>query len=317
MLILILFVLVFALLCSPYMYSCITWNYSLLLFSGVFMYTNIVLYIVLSVIYFLLPQETVLTILTKMNTMFRTVFSEKVQDTETNIRETFKLNVLYPIPEKSINIWHPHGISGVTPVIHNGYRVTDIENYKPTKGVVHSMYFIIPVIKDIIRLLNAIPSDYKSISNTLKNESISITIGGTDEMGRLDGKNIQLVIKKRTGIFKIALETGIPIVPFLTYGETEIFPMSENNFLVQCNDFLYDHFRMRFPFPTLKSLNNWLKLSATPLKEIKTYSGKPINVKKISNPTKNQIAKLRDIYISRVTELFEKTNTGEYTLEII
>jgi 2-acylglycerol O-acyltransferase 2 len=281
------------------------------------MYTNIVLYIILAIIYFLLPQQVVFDILTRINQTFRTFFSEKVEETEKNIRETFKMNVLYPIPEKSINIWHPHGISGVTPVIHNGYRVTQIKNYKPTKGVVHSIYFMVPVVKDIIRLLNAIPSDYKSISDTLKNESISITIGGTDEMGRIDGKNIQLVIKRRRGIFKIALETGTPIVPVLTYGETDIFPMSENKFIVQYNNFLYDYFRMRFPFPTLKSLNNWLKLSATPLTEIKTYTGKPIIVKHIPNPSEKQIAKLRNLYIDRIRELFKKTNDGQYTLEII
>ena len=136
-------------------------------------------------------------------------------------------------------------------------------------------------------------------------------------MGRTDGKDIKLVIKKRTGIFKIALETGTPIVPVLTYGETEIFPMSENTFLVQYNDFLYEHFRIRFPFPTITSLTNWLKLSATPLNEIKTYTGKPIIVKHIPKPSKKQIAKLRDLYIARVRDLFEKTNDGQYTLEII
>ncbi len=311
------FALVFLVFCSPYMYSCITWNYSLLLFGSVFMYTNFVLYTILAIIYFMLPGSVVRSLLLDINKIIRNFFPEKIEETEKNIRETFKMKVLYPMPQKSINIWHPHGISGVTPVIHNGYRVTDITGYTPTKGVVYYYYFMMPIIKDIIRLLNAIPSDYRSIKETVQKESVSVTIGGLDEMGRTAGTHMQLVIRKRSGIFKIALETGTPLVPVLTYGETEVFPETSNAYLLQFNDFMYSNFSMKFPFPTLTSVSNWLKLGTLPLKEIKTYTGKPIMVKKIENPTNLQIAKLRRIYIRRVQELFDQTNPGEYTLEII
>jgi 1-acyl-sn-glycerol-3-phosphate acyltransferase len=265
----------------------------------------------------MLPGSVVRSLLLDINKIIRNFFPEKIEETEKNIRETFKMKVLYPIPEKSINIWHPHGISGVTPVIHNGYRVTDITGYTPTKGVVYYYYFMMPIIKDIIRLLNAIPSDYRSINETVQKESVSVTIGGLDEMGRTAGTHMQLVIRKRSGIFKIALETGTPLVPVLTYGETEVFPETTNAYLLQFNDFMYSNFSMKFPFPTLTSVSNWLKLGTLPLKEIKTYTGRPIMVKKIENPTNLQIAKLRRIYIRRVQELFDQTNPGEYTLEII
>jgi 2-acylglycerol O-acyltransferase 2 len=281
------------------------------------MYTNFVLYTILAIIYFMLPGSVVRSLLLDINKIIRNFFPEKIEETEKNIRETFKMKVLYPMPQKSINIWHPHGISGVTPVIHNGYRVTDITGYTPTKGVVYYYYFMMPIIKDIIRLLNAIPSDYRSIKETVQKESVSVTIGGLDEMGRTAGTHMQLVIRKRSGIFKIALETGTPLVPVLTYGETEVFPETSNAYLLQFNDFMYSNFSMKFPFPTLTSVSNWLKLGTLPLKEIKTYTGKPIMVKKIENPTNLQIAKLRRIYIRRVQELFDQTNPGEYTLEII
>ena len=313
----ILFAVVFLVFCSPYMYSCITWNYSLLLFASIFMYTNFVLYTILAIIYFLLPASVVSSLLLHINKIIRNLFPEKIEETERNIRETFKMKVLYPMPEKSINIWHPHGISGVTPVIHNGYRVTNIPGYTPTKGVVYYYYFMLPIIKDIIRLLNAVPSDYRTIKETVEKESLSITIGGLDEMGRTADKHIQLVIKKRSGIFKIALETGTPLVPVLTYGETEVFPETNNAFLLQFNKFIYSTFTMKFPFPTLISVSNWLKLGTIPLPEIKSYTGRPIIVKKINNPSLSQINKLRKIYISRIQELFDETNPGEYALEII
>jgi 1-acyl-sn-glycerol-3-phosphate acyltransferase len=285
-------------------------------FMGLLGYTNIIAFTVVFLVYMLLPSSITKEILLYFNQRLREVFRDRISETESNIRKTFQINVREPIPEKSINIWHPHGVSGVTPVIHNGYKITSPE-YKPTKGVVHYGYFMLPFIKDIIPLLNAIPSDEFSIRDTLQKESISITIGGIDEMSRVSHKDLQLVVRKRTGIFKIALELGIPIVPIITYGEQEVFPESDLGILKCYNDFLYKWFRFRFPFPKLNSLLNWTRLSQMPLEPIVTYTGKPVRTKKILNPSSSQIKKLRDLYIQRLQELFDETSPPGYTMTIL
>ena len=308
-------ILLFA-VCSPFLYSCITWNYSLACLSLLSLYTNLVVSIVLMIIYFILPTSAIDYLLELSNKLFRNAFSSSIEKTEDNIRKTFLIKTLYPIPEKSINIWSPHGMSGVTAVIHNGYKITD-PSYKPTKGVVHSFFFFIPVVKDIIRQLNAIPSDYSSIKRTIEKESISITLGGAKEMGIFKEKNLDVVVKNRKGIFKIALETGTPIVPIITYGENEIFPRSNIDLFDYLNDIYYYLFKLRFPFPSLTSIQNWKNISKHPLEPIHTYTGKPIIVKKNDNPTMKDIEKLKTKYIKRVKELFLKTNTRGYKLNII
>ena len=306
----------FILLFNPCLYSCVTWNYSLMAFMGLLGYTNIIAFTVVFLVYMILPSSIVKEILLYFKDRIREIFKTRIIETESNIRKTFQLNVQYPIPPKSINIWHPHGISGVTPVIHNGYRITSPE-YKPTKGVVHYGYFMLPFIKDIIPLLNAIPSDEYSIRDTLQTESISITLGGVDEMRRGSPKDLQLVVRKRRGIFKIALEMGVPIVPILTYGEQEIFPESDLGILKMYNELMYDWFRFRIPFPTLNSVINWTRLSQTALEPIVSYTGKPIRTKKIPNPTERQIKKLRDLYIQRLQDLFDETSPPGYTITIL
>jgi 1-acyl-sn-glycerol-3-phosphate acyltransferase len=306
----------FILLFNPCLYSCVTWNYSLMAFMGLLGYTNIIAFTVVFLVYMILPSSIVKEILLYFKDRIREIFKTRITETESNIRKTFQLNVQSPIPPKSINIWHPHGISGVTPVIHNGYRITSPE-YKPTKGVVHYGYFMLPFIKDIIPLLNAIPSDEYSIRDTLQTESISITLGGVDEMRRGSPKDLQLVVRKRRGIFKIALEMGVPIVPILTYGEQEIFPESDLGILKMYNELMYDWFRFRIPFPTLNSVINWTRLSQTALEPIVSYTGKPIRTKKISNPTERQIKKLRDLYIQRLQDLFDETSPPGYTMTIL
>ena len=306
----------FILLFNPCLYSCVTWNYSLMAFMGLLGYTNIIVFTVVFLVYMILPSSIVKEILLYFKDRIREIFKTRITETESNIRKTFQLNVQSPIPPKSINIWHPHGISGVTPVIHNGYRITS-PDYKPTKGVVHYGYFMLPFIKDIIPLLNAIPSDEYSIRDTLQTESISITLGGVDEMRRSSPKDLQLVVRKRRGIFKIALEMGVPIVPILTYGEQEIFPESDLGILKMYNELMYDWFRFRLPFPTLNSVINWTRLSQTALEPIVSYTGKPIRTKKISNPTERQIKKLRDLYIQRLQDLFDETSPPGYTMTIL
>lgn len=311
-----LILLLLIIITSPYLYSCITWNYGLLLMTLLLMYTNFVIYLVLLIIYLILPSEIIEDILKRIIYCVRTIFYGIIEKTEQNIHETFKIHKLYEIPERSILIWHPHGISGVTPVIHNGYRITD-PDFKPTKGVVHYFFFMIPLLKDIIKILNAIPSDYTSIKETVKKESISITIGGINEMAKTTNKQLELIIKKRKGIFKIALETGTPIVPILTYGENEVFTETDNEFLIWLNEELYNLLKFRLPIPSLQSIRNWANLLFRPLDTVHTYTGKPIYVQKIENPTEKHIKRLRQIYIKRVRELFFKTNPGEFSLKIV
>lgn len=308
--------LLFLLFLNPCLYSCVTWNYSLMAFLGLLGYTNIIAFTVVFLVYILLPSSIVKQILVYFKDKVREVFRERIIQTESNIRKTFQLHIGYPIPKKSINIWHPHGISGVTPVIHNGYRITN-PDYIPTKGVVHYGYFMLPFIKDIIPLLNAVPSDEYSIRDTLEHESLSITLGGVDEMRRSFPKDLQLVVRKRKGIFKIALELGIPIVPVLTYGEQEVFPESDLGVLKMYNEFMYTYFRFRIPFPTLNSVLNWTRLSQTPLEPIKTYTGKPILTKQIKHPKESHIKKLRDLYIQRLQELFDETAPPGYTMTVM
>jgi len=308
--------IIFSAVFTPYLYSCITWNYSLAIFSAISIYTNCVVFLVLLFIYSLLPNEVIDYLIERMSSIFRTSFSGLIEKTEKNIRETFKIHVLHKIPERSINIWHPHGMSGVTPVIHNGYKITD-SSYKSTKGVVHSFFFKLPLVKDIIRHLNAIPSDYSTMKRVVAKESISVALGGVKEMEIFKNKNIDVAVNSRKGLFKIALETGTPIVPVLTYGENEIFPKYENSFLEFINDIIYKIFTIRLPFPSITSLHNWQQMSKHPLEPIHSYTGRPIYVKKIEFPSEENIVNLRKKYVRRVKELFKKTNHNGFTLNII
>jgi hypothetical protein len=300
----------------PYFYTFTAWNYSLAVISCMLFFANVTLFMILLVFYFFLPSDVIDSFFATGWAIIKNLNHSAITKVESNIRATFPIHILHPIPDRSIRIWHPHGTGATTIGIHNVYRITDPGNTQ-TKIVVHYLFTIFPVIRDMVRYMGCISSDYGSIVDALKNNSITVGLGGAEEMGKVTEKTLELVIKKRKGIFKIALETGTPIVPVLTYGENEIFPETDNEFLLEMNQLFYEYTRIRLSLPNLVSVRNWANLLVKPLDPIHTYTGRPIYIKKIENPTDRHIRSLRNIYIRRVRELFAKTNPGEFSLKIV
>ncbi len=183
-------------------------------------------------------------------------------------------------------------------------------NYRPNHLVALPFYKYIPVVSDISHYLGLIASDYGTIKKTLqKNESVSVMLGGVREMNLADPSKMTLYIKKRTGIFKIAAETGVPIVPIITYGENELFPRSDDWFIEGVNAWLHSYLGLSLPIPSWTSLLHWFELSYRPLKPITTYVGEPIAD---NNP---EALKLK--YITAIQTLFDKTSPPDYSLDII
>lgn len=235
---------------------------------------------------------------------------------EENLQETFQLEVRYPLPSVAIYIWSPHALLSVSSVMFN-IPICRHPRYVPNHLVTLPVYHYIPVLSDIMRYMNVISSDYHSIEKTLlKKESVSLMLGGVREMNMTEDYKIQLCIRKRRGLFRIALSTGTPLVPVLSYGENEMFQRANIPAIHSLNEFLYSRFGTSISIPSFYSLRNWIDLSYRSLKPIRSYTGKPIYVKKIANPTEKEIVALRNLYIKRIEELFRETASPEYSLHI-
>jgi|688.fasta_scaffold46031_9 hypothetical protein len=235
---------------------------------------------------------------------------------ESNIRETFSLDVKYPLPPSALYVWSPHALMSISSVMYN-VGVCRHPAYMPNHLVSIPLFHYLPVISDIARYFGIIPSDYQSIEKTLaKKESVSVLLGGVREMTMVEDFKIRLCIKKRRGIFRLALTTGTPIIPVLTFGENELFSQAHSELLDTINKYLFETFGMHIPLPTVRSLFNWVELSYRPLKPIRSYTGKPIAVKQVASPTEKDIAELRDTYIKGVRDLFRETASSEYSLHI-
>ena len=235
---------------------------------------------------------------------------------ESNIQETFSLDVKYPLPPSALYVWSPHALMSISSVMYN-IGICRHSTYMPNHLVSIPLFHYVPVLSDVIRYFGIIPSDYHSIEKTLaKKESVSVLLGGVREMSMVEDFKIRLCIKKRRGIFRLALTTGTPLVPVLTFGENELFSQARSEVLDEINAYLFRTLGMHIPLPTVRSLLNWVELSYRPLKPIRSYTGKPIAVVQVSHPTEKDITELRDAYIKGVQELFGETAGSEYSLHI-
>ncbi len=273
----------------------------ILVLVGLLMGVNLVLGLLVASLYGLFPKEV----------LFESVASRvRNKQVEENIQATFRMECPEAPPPTCLFIWQPHGLISVSSVMFNG-GLCKHPNYRANHAVTLPFYHYFPVIGDIIRHLGSIPSDSNSITKTLqKGESVSVMLGGVQEMLTAEGKHMKLYIRNRTGIFRIALDTKTPLVPVLTYGENEVFPRSNEWWATEMNKLLHSYVGMAVGIPTWKALQNWFELSYRPLKPIVTHVGSPV-------PAAGDIPALRNTYIKAVEALFKKTAPAGYTLEIV
>jgi len=202
-----------------------------------------------------------------------------------------------------IFMWHPHGVFPTTLFFHTCTTITNAPTViQRAKTIVFSGLKWIPFADECIReLLDILYSDYDSMKQALvENTSISLYPGGMREMLYEDS----VILSQRRGIFKMALETGTPLVPIVSIGETSIFQLYSLPHWIQD---LLKPYDACIGIPTLKTMIKYINMMWNPLKDpIVSVIGDPILVEKVDTPTELQILTLRSKYIERLKIMYKK-----------
>lgn len=276
---------------------------------------NLFLSVAALVLYFLIPAEVLQHGIGSLVTLVRGKFENYFEAVEANLRQTFPIHLEAPLPATSLLLWHPHSLMSVTPVLHVAYRLTSV--LPPSKIVCHSIYHTLPFVRDIARYAHSAPAQFSVMKSELEQgNSLSVMPGGTREMMETQELTLRLVLKRRSGVFRLALTTGTPLVPILSYGENELFPSIRSPALDTINEYLYAWFRIALPLTSWTAFSNWVKLYIHPLEPVVTHVGKPLRVCKIDEPTLDDVDRLRRRYIRRIKKLFRQTAPVGYKLII-
>jgi 2-acylglycerol O-acyltransferase 2 len=216
--------------------------------------------------------------------------------------------------KQAIYVMHPHGIFSLTHVFHVGTTCTDWP-YRNVRGVAHSLLYKIPFLFDFIDERVLVNSGYHHMKQALTDgDSISMCLGNYSE-GKYKEKNrITAIVKKRSGIFRLAIETGVAIIPVLSYGEQSMFQqMNTGGFL----EWLSKVTGIQLNFPDIASMKKWHSIYMKPLDEkIVTHIGEAIDVGEARIATPKEINDLRVQYIIALQKLYRDTRPADYEEEI-
>jgi hypothetical protein len=112
---------------------------------------------------------------------------------------------------------HPHGYLAIAPLIHV------LRGDIPASLVTTPLAANFPGVGFLLRQLGIISSDKETIRDTLKaGKSVAILVGGSREAEVTEAGKMKLCADRR-GIFEVARDLGVKIVPVLSYGENETF----------------------------------------------------------------------------------------------
>jgi len=228
-------------------------------------------------------------------------------------------------PERRENymfVCHPHGCLGLTGILTFGAFTSGFD--KLFKGydarmVTLPINFYIPVTRETLMALGAIPSDVSSIEYHLTRRKggqiLGLYPGGAEESLDAHPDNYDLTLKERKGFIKVAIRTGANLVPVYNFGENKMYHQVPNprGSLLRCvQSKIKKVFRVATPlFSGRGFLNDYFGL--LPMRvPITTVVGAPIRIKQqMDDPSDEEIDELHQQYVEALVDLFE-THKADY-----
>ncbi|GAX79066.1 hypothetical protein CEUSTIGMA_g6506.t1 [Chlamydomonas eustigma] len=128
---------------------------------------------------------------------------------------------------------HPHGVACFSYVSNFFIEATGFSEKFPgitLYPMILDAHFYTPVHREVA-LMSGFRSSKKEAMIKLLNgppgSSVFLVPGGADEVLRSSPGTYDLVLNKRKGFIKLALQTGANLVPILGFGETDLFDISQ------------------------------------------------------------------------------------------
>lgn len=126
-----------------------------------------------------------------------------------------------------IFVHYPHGIFPVGPFASfvNGYQKLFPNHRVFTTAL--GIQFWVPVIRELWLSIGAVNVSGPSVKYLLKKPKggniVSILVGGGEESKYSRPGKYKIILEKRKGFVKVALQHGTPLVPVITFGDTDVF----------------------------------------------------------------------------------------------
>ncbi len=186
---------------------------------------------------------------------------------KSNVEKSFVFESLVknPLDKPALFLCHPHGLYGLTWFIHFAGSLSKWPLEKRPVLAVHSVFFQLPIFKELFKSHQCIEAKESEIVNALEQgKSVALLVGGVEELQLTAPGPLQLILKKRTGFARISQRCQVPLVPVVCPGENSLFPASQDSLWKWIQTTLYERWRIAIPFPSFTSLWSWFSIVYKP-----------------------------------------------------
>ncbi|KAJ8901089.1 hypothetical protein NDN08_004949 [Rhodosorus marinus] len=133
---------------------------------------------------------------------------------------------------------HPHGVISLGAFINIATEATSFSDQFP--GIraylcTLEQNFRVPLGREILLGLGMVAASRRTFrrlcrdsSETTKGNAVAIVVGGAAEALEASPGDYKLVLERRKGFVRMALETGASLVPVISFGENNLFKTMEN-----------------------------------------------------------------------------------------
>ncbi|KAK7089933.1 2-acylglycerol O-acyltransferase 2-like [Littorina saxatilis] len=210
---------------------------------------------------------------------------------------------------------HPHGIMCHSHFCNMGTEGTGFSKLFPAIKpylCVLAGQFMFPIFREYFLNSGAIEVSRASIEWVLTKEgsgnAVGIIVGGAKEALDAVPGRYTVNLRARKGFVRLALKHGASLVPVFSFGENNIYtqvPNPEGSRLRQFQEFLTNKLGFSPPVFHGRGIFNYTFGLLPYRRPIHTIFGKPIDIEKVNEPTKEQVDELHERYVTELTELFE------------
>ncbi|SMN20207.1 similar to Saccharomyces cerevisiae YOR245C DGA1 Diacylglycerol acyltransferase [Maudiozyma saulgeensis] len=218
--------------------------------------------------------------------------------------------------------YHPHGIGALG--AFGAFGTEGCHWTKKFPGIPISLMtlvtqFHIPLYRDYLLALGITSVSRKNALKVLQNnQSICIVVGGARESLLTEPNKVELILNKRKGFIKLALETGnVGLVPTFVFGENntyQIFRSRENSWLRNFQLWIKANFGFTIPIFYARGLFNY-DFGLLPFRApLTVITGRPIYIKeKINNPPEDIVNHYHELYIEELKRIYCE-NKDQYNM---
>ncbi len=216
--------------------------------------------------------------------------------------------------------YHPHGAvsMGVMGAFGSeGANWSKLYPGIPVSAMTLVKQFQVPIYRDYLLSLGiSSVARLNALELLRRGQSITIVVGGAQESLMAHPSSTKLVLIRRKGFIKLAMEVGnVCLVPVYAFGENEIYdtvPTESQSFVRRYQIFLKKKLQFTIPLFHARGVFNY-DFGLMPYRRpIDIVMGRPISVPFLPTPKPEEVEKYHDLYVEELKRVFNANKHKYY-----